>query len=107
MTQNSKTRRIGTATLGVGLIVFGILFLLRTFFPAISFVWLLRLSPLLLISLGVETLLSLRSTGDTKWIYDKTAVFLMIILTLFVLAMVAGEKIWENIVYMNGWYFPK
>ncbi len=107
MTQNSKTRRIGTATLGMGLVAFGILFLIRTFVPAFSYIWLVRLSPLLLISLGLETLLSLRSTENTKWLYDKTAVFLMIALTCFALVLSAGEWVWTHFVWSNGWYFPK
>ena len=56
------TRRIGSVTLGGSLVVFGILFLVHTFWDGLSYGLILRFWPLLLISLGAETLLSLRQS---------------------------------------------
>ena len=47
-----RTHRIGTMTLGAGLVAFGILFLIRSFWQGISYGVILRCWPLLLICLG-------------------------------------------------------
>ena len=48
------TRRIGSLTLGGSLVVFGILFLVHTFWDGLSYGLILRFWPLLLISLAVS-----------------------------------------------------
>ena len=53
-------RRVGTFTFGLVLVVSGLAMLVSMFFPDLKFTWLLQLSPLALISLGVETLLAAR-----------------------------------------------
>ena len=86
-----RVRRIGTVTLGLGLLVFGTLFLVHTFWDGLSYGIILRCWPLLLISLGVETLWSLREDGESRWGYDKGAVGLMILLSLFAMMMAAAQ----------------
>lgn len=85
------TRRIGSVTLGGGLLVFGILFLVHTFWDGLSYGMILRFWPLLLISLGAETLLSLRHQSETKWVYDKGAIVMMIFLAIFAMMMAAAQ----------------
>lgn len=97
------TRRIGSVTLGGFLVVFGILFLVHTFWDGLSYGLILRLWPLLLISLGAETLLSLRQS-ETKWVYDKGAIVMMILLGLFAMMMAAAQftlEAWESLGYLN------
>lgn len=83
-----KTRRIGTLTLGGGLVIFGGLFLAHLFFEKLDYMWIFRLWPLLFISLGLETLL-----GHTKeeWRYDKGAILLMFCLTGFAMVMALAD----------------
>ena len=60
-------RRVGTFTFGMVLVVSGLAMLVSMFFPQLEFTWLLQLSPLALISLGVETLLAARGGGRVKY----------------------------------------
>ena len=60
-------RRVGTFTFGLVLVVSGLAMLVSMFFPDLKFTWLLQLSPLALISLGVETLLAARGGGRVKY----------------------------------------
>lgn len=90
-----RTHRIGSMTLGAGLLAFGILFLIRSFWHGISYSIILRCWPLLLIGLGLETLWSLRQSDQTKWIYDKGAIILMILLSCFAMAMACAQFLLE------------
>lgn len=75
-------------TCGVLLIVFGILFVAKIFVPVISYEIILRLWPIILISLGVEMLLSNRKTSEDVIIkYDGGAIFITILLTFFAVGM--------------------
>ncbi len=60
-------RRVGTFTVGITLVAAGVFLLVTLFWPNGDFTWALRLSPLLLISLGVETLLAARTPGKLKY----------------------------------------
>ena len=84
-----KKRRVGTFTLGVVLILSGAAMLLCMFFPALDLTFLLKLSPLILVSLGVETLLAARQGGAIR--YDWVGMVLCFVLVscalvLFVIA---------------------
>lgn len=85
-----KTRRIGTLTLGGGLVVFGCLFLVHIFFNSISYLWIFRLWPVLLISLGVEMLWGNIQT-ENQWKLDAGAIVLLFLLTGFAMAMAAAD----------------
>lgn len=84
-----KPRRVGTFTLGVVLILSGAAMLLCMFFPKLDLTFLLKLSPLILVSLGVETLLAARRDGVIR--YDWVGMVLCFLLVscalvLFVIA---------------------
>ncbi len=87
-----RVRRVGSLTLGCGLIVFGILFLVRIFWKDLSYMTIFRLWPFLLISLGVETLLGRK---EENWLYDKGAVVLLFLITLFAMCMAGAELFLE------------
>lgn len=79
MEQNNRpVRRVGTVTMGAVLIISGICMLLGMFFPALDLTLALQLSPLILISLGVETLLSAKKGGRIQ--YDWVGMLLCTIL---------------------------
>ena len=84
--QTVRTHRVGTVTFGLVLIVMGALFLLRMMFPVLDYELIFRLWPLLFISLGTEILISSRRAQD-RLVYDGAAVFLLIVLVLFAMAM--------------------
>jgi len=83
-----KTKRVGSMTCGILLIVFGILFVIKIFVPMISYEVILRLWPIVLISLGIEILLSNRNSSEDVIIkYDGGAIFITILLTFFAVGM--------------------
>ncbi|MBB2182110.1 hypothetical protein H0486_04380 [Lachnospiraceae bacterium MD1] len=83
----TKVHRVGTITLGGMLVVFGILFLLRIFIPALSYDIIFKLWPVVFIFLGLEILIANFSQKEDKLVYDKTAFALIIILSFFAMGM--------------------
>ena len=81
-------RRVGTFTFGVVLVVSGLAMLVSMFFPDLKFTWLLQLSPLALISLGVETLLAARGGGRVK--YDWVGMVLCCLIVCAALVLFAA-----------------
>ena len=82
-----KQRRVGTFTLGVVLVVSGILMLVSMFWPHLDWAWVLKCSPLILIGLGVETLLAAKGGGKVK--YDWVGMVLCCILVCAALCLYA------------------
>ena len=82
-----KQRRVGTFTLGVVLVVSGILMLVSMFWPHLDWAWVLKCSPLILIGLGVETLLAAKGGGKVK--YDWVGMVLCFILVCAALCLYA------------------
>jgi len=94
-----KTHRVGTLTLGVSLVTFGVMFMLRIFLPALSFTFIFKLWPLIFIFLGLEILIANFVQKDNKFVYDKAAVFLTLILILFAMGMSLIDFILEQVNY--------
>lgn len=63
----APVRRVGTITFGLVLVVCGIAMLIAMFFPDLDLRWLIKLSPLALICLGAEVLLSARRGGRIRY----------------------------------------
>ncbi len=89
MESAKKIHHVGTVTLGISLIVSGIVCLLRVFIPKIPVSSVLRLWPLMMIMLGVEILLS--CTGKKKFVIDKVSVVMLVLLVLFIGWMACTE----------------
>ena len=81
-------RRVGTFTFGMVLVVSGLAMLVSMFFPQLEFTWLLQLSPLALISLGVETLLAARGSERVK--YDWVGMLLCFLIVCASLVLFAS-----------------
>ena len=84
------TRRVGSLTCGIAMIGFGLLFLLNTLFGLIDYTEIFSLWPLLLICLGAEMLISNLKYSDTErfiLVYDKGAIVLTILVTIFAVGM--------------------
>ena len=82
-----RTHKVGTLTLGVMLILFGVLFLVHLFGGLLSYRLIFNLWPVVFISLGVEVLLSLLPKTAGKFSLDGKAVVLLVVLMLFAMTM--------------------
>ncbi len=82
---NIRVHRVGTVTTGLSMIIFGVLFLLHGFGYMISYEMIFQLWPMILIGLGIELLLS--NMIRRKFVYDKGAIVLLFVMTLFVIGM--------------------
>ena len=101
MTASEATRpqrRVGTFTLGIVLVVAGFAMLASLLWPRLETGLLLKASPLILVALGVETLLSARGGGRVK--YDWLGMILCFLLVGA--AMVFYTAAWA---YENGEFF--
>lgn len=101
MTASEETRpqrRVGTFTLGVVLVAAGCAMLASLLRPELDIGWLLKASPLILVALGAETLLSARGGGRVK--YDWLGMILCFLLVGA--AMVFYTAAWA---YENGEFF--
>ena len=87
-------RRVGTFTLGAVLVTAGCGMLASLLWPRLETGWLLKASPLILVSLGVETLLSARGGGQVK--YDWLGMLLCFLLVGAGLVFYAAAWAWEN-----------
>lgn len=105
MTANEEAarpqRRVGTFTLGVVLVAAGCGMLVSLLWPAFEIGWLLNASPLILVALGVETLLSARGGGKVK--YDWLGMLLCFLLVGAGLVLYAAAWAYENGEYFNAW----
>ena len=91
-----RTHRIGTLTFGSGLIIFGLLFMVRTFNNMVTYQFIFNLWPILLIILGCEILWYHFHDKDKTLIYDKGSIFLMIVLSFFAMGMAFCQFVFEN-----------
>ena len=97
--RNMRTHRVGTITFGCVLILFGILFIIHMFVPSLTYDLIFRLWPCMFILLGIEVLLSNVKLKNTTFVYDKTSIFLLIILTFFtfIMAWVETEMNYQQV----------
>jgi len=89
-----KSRKIGVLTLGVSLIAFGVLYLLRVFVPGWDYLMVLRFWPFVLILLGVEVLLAAllpRPEGQPPAKVDALSVILLFVTLFMACALAAAE----------------
>lgn len=84
--KETRVHRIGSVTCGISFILFGILFLVHMIVPYLNFWIIFRLWPCIFIMLGIEILVgNYRNAKD--FVYDKGAVFMLIVLILFAMTM--------------------
>lgn len=80
-----KQRRVGTITLGLALIMIGVLIPVSLFYPEMAGS-VMKFSPIILVALGIEVLVYAIWFRNEKLIYDGLSVFLAIIITLATVA---------------------
>ena len=93
MENQIRTHRVGSITAGLSMIVFGVLFILHLFIGALDYTMIFRLWPLMIIGLGVELLIS--NYRSDQIIYDKPAVTLLFITTLFAMSMAGADMLMQ------------
>lgn len=89
LTAEKPPRRVGTFTFGVVLVAAGALMLASMFFPKLDFSWALKLSPAILVSLGVETLLAARNGSRVKYDWVGMVLCCLIVCSSLVLFVAA------------------
>lgn len=107
--QNNKeicrTRRVGSITCGLMLVLYGILFMVHIIQPRLNYTIIFELWPLILIFLGVEILASCArgSQEKKKFVYDFAAVILIFIVAFFAMIMSAVSYYYDyyDNVYSN------
>ena len=99
--QDAPIRRVGTLTFGLVLVACGLAMLAALFFPNLDLRWVIKLSPLALICLGAEVLLSARQGGRIR--YDWVG---MILSGLIVgMSMCFFAAAWWALYAPEGWWY--
>ena len=89
-----RSRRVGTLTMGIVLVIFGLCMLVSMFFPRMDFALVLKCSPVILISLGIETLLAVRSSEKIKYDWVGMILCCLLVSTALCLYAVAYALVW-------------
>ncbi len=98
-----KNRRVGTLSVGIMLIAFGVLFVVRTLNVEIDYKIIFSLWPVILVLIGIELLLAgLLPKDDRKIKYDGGAIAIFIVLTIFAMVMAVAEF---AITHSQDWQF--
>lgn len=97
----TRTHRVGAVTTGLFLIALGVLFIIHLLTGLLSYEMIFRLWPLMLIGLGVELLISNFLTE--KIVYDKAAIFLMIVTSFFAMCMAGADLFFQY--FKDGKFF--
>jgi hypothetical protein len=74
------------------MIISGILYLLHLFIPELTYDWIFRCWPSIFILLGIEILIANRK-DHVSFVYDKGAIALLTLLTLFAMGMAGTDFI--------------
>ena len=85
-----RSHRVGSVTAGISMIGYGVMFLMHLFLDTVDYRMMFSLWPVMLIVLGLELLLSNFSTK--KVVYDKAAIFLLILMTFFSMGMGIADE---------------
>lgn len=91
-----KQRRVGTFTLGITLVAFGVLFLVHMFVPAVSYYFIYSCWPVIIMLLGVEILYYAVRYKNESFKYDFAAVIIIIMLVIFAMGMAGVDWLYTN-----------
>lgn len=84
-----RTHRVGAITTGCSMIVFGVLFILHVALDLVSYRTIFSLWPFILVGMGTELLAA--SLGNKNMVYDKAAIVLLFMMTLFAMGMAGAD----------------
>lgn len=88
-----RTRRVGSVTFGLTLILFGVLFLIHIAAPSLHYELIFQFWPVVFVLLGIEILVENHrsNAGRCKFVYDFPAILMLAIMMLFAMVMAAAE----------------
>lgn len=95
-----RSRKIGVLTLGVSLVAFGILFLLRVFIPWWDYIMVLKFWPFILIMLGIEVLIAAllpRKEGEPPARVDALSIILLFVALFLACGLAATQFALEQL----------
>jgi hypothetical protein len=96
-----KNRRIGTFTLGVSLVAAGVLSIFSLFTGFVNIFTVMKLSPLILVSLGLEILITNAVCRDEEMHIDGWAILVIFILIAGTLLSTAAVVIADHYKLIN------
>ncbi len=101
--QPQRTRRVGSVTFGLTLILFGVLFLVNMILPTLHYEVIFRLWPVVFIFLGIEILVENHRSNMEKcrFVYDFPAIVMLALMLLFAMLMAAVDY---SITYHNFYW---
>ena len=85
-----RSHRVGSVTAGLSMVGIGVMFLLHLLFDLVDYQMMFSLWPVMLILLGLELLIS--NFSAKKIVYDKAAIFLLIVMTFFAMGMAVADE---------------
>ena len=91
-----KQRRVGTLTLGIVLVVYGVLFLVHTFCSSLKYYYIFQFWPVILLILGCEILYCTLRYRNEKFIYDFVAIIMIVMVMIFSMGMAAADWIYQT-----------
>lgn len=90
-----KQRRVGTLTLGIVLVLYGILFLVHIFYRGLRYYYIFQFWPVIFLILGCEILYCTVRYKDEKFIYDFAAVVMIAMVLLFAMGMATADWVYK------------
>lgn len=91
-----RERRVGTFTLGVVLMVFGVLFLLQMFISALNYYFIFALWPVIFIMLGGEVIYYALHQKQIAYKYDFAAIIIIMMLVVFAMCMAGADWVYQH-----------
>lgn len=88
-----KTRRVGTFTAGIALILFGVMLAISAFVQSMDFSIIFKLWPFVILSFGVEVLVFAFLNKEDKFRYDGASIFLLVFVVLSSMGMAVVERV--------------
>ena len=84
-----RTRRVGSVTFGLTLILFGVLFLIHIAAPSLNYEMIFSFWPVVFVLLGIEILIENHrsNTRQYKFVYDFPAILMLAMMLLFAMVM--------------------
>lgn len=91
-----RQRRIGTVTLGISLVLFGILFMIHIFGGVLNYMLIFHFWPLILIVLGGEILYYSCLAPEKAGTYDFAAIVILIMIVFFSMCMAGVDMVFSH-----------
>ena len=103
-----KSRKIGVLTMGLTLVAFGVMFLLRTFIDGLDYISVMRFWPVVLVGLGIEVLISAllpQKEGQPRAKVDALSIVVLFLTLFLAFGLATGQFVMEQI-SEHDWSWP-